>query len=193
MKRFSFVLLGLLLVLGVQSACRQTETQGEATRSELSADARKVVDYLVDDWNKKFRSTSIALAMQNLGLEGDALRLEVGDYLRQHTDLANNLKWWGANNYLLSNEEKIIAKYLITTFVGEKKLPTLQEASRAVGLPEARLSERLQFMAKAGFLKTASDSPLNYVLTEDYDTWGGPLRYNFHTVTVAGEKPFDVW
>ena len=34
---------------------------------------------------------------------------------------------------------------------------------------------------------------LGFALADEYQSWGGPLRYNFHTVRVAGERPFDVW
>ena len=91
---------GVLLVLGfgVSSVARA---------QELSGDAQRVVDYLLDDWAKQFRSTSIPLAMENLEMApSDAMRLEIGQHFRDHTDLANNLRFWGANNYIFTNEEK---------------------------------------------------------------------------------------
>ena len=38
-----------------------------------------------------------------------------------------------------------------------------------------------------------SDNEIRYSLVDNYNTWGGPLKYNYHTVTVEGEKPFGVW
>ena len=182
--------LALFLLLCI-FACSQEQRE---TETELSARGRQVVDYLLADWEQQFRSTSIALAMRNLGMDAaDELRLEVGDYFRGHTDLSNNLKWWGANNYLLSNDEKRIAKYLITTFEKEARLPDPQEAAAALELPESELRSRLAFMAKAGLLQEERAEKLGYVLAEGYGKWGGPLRYNFYTVAVADGKPFDVW
>ncbi len=160
----------------------------------LSPASQRVVDYLLDDWKKQFRSTSISLAMSNLGLEpNDSLRLEIGQYFRAHTDLANNLKWWGANNYILSNDEKLIAKYLLNTRRDEGRLPGLAELAGAVELSADRLKERLAFMAQAGLVVESSEEDLGYSLADGYQRWGGPLRHNFHTVEVEGEKPFDVW
>ena len=69
------------------------------TASGLSPYAQRVVDYLLQDWAKRFRSTSIPLAMANLEIPpNDALRLEVLAYFQQHTELADNLTWWGPNN-----------------------------------------------------------------------------------------------
>ena len=162
--------------------------------TELSTNAQKIVDYLLDDWQTQMHSTSIALAMKNLAMKpNDAVRLEVGKHFREKTDLANNLKWWGANNYILSNDEKLIAKYLINTYNDEKRIPDLQELSKAIGMSSSDLQGRLTFMAQVGLLQESSEEKLAYALTEKYNRWGGPLRYNFHTVTQVGEKAFDVW
>ncbi|MFQ5641541.1 MAG: hypothetical protein ACE5IR_26495 [bacterium] len=197
MKRkflFQIVLsLGCTLLFLFSCAQEKSEAQSESAVG-LSADAQKVVDYLLEDWNKQFRSTNIDMAMSNLGLPAnDDLRLQIGHHLREHTDLANNLKWWGANNYILNDDEKVIAKYLINTYDAEQHLPDVQETSEAVGFPESDLKARLAFMAQAGLLQQSSEEKLGYALSEGYGKWGGPFRYNFHTVAVAGEKPFGVW
>ena len=177
----------LLLAVGlvVSSAARA---------QELPANAQQVVDYLLDDWAKQFRSTSIPLAMMNLGIEpDDALRLEIGEHLRDRSDLATNLRFWGANNYILTNEEKRIAKFLIQTHEKEGRTPPLREVASAIGISQEHLRDRLAFMARAGLLRPDSGGELGFALTEDYEPWGGPLRHNFHTVRVEGERPFDVW
>ena len=158
------------------------------------AEGKQVIDYLLKDWQKRFRSTSIPLAMKNLGMKpDDDLRLKIGQHFRENTHIANNLKFWGANNYILSNDEKLIAKYLINTFEAEKRMPQMQELSKALEMSSDKLKDRLAFMAKAGLLERSDDGDLGYKLAEGYHRWGGPLRYNFHTVGIEGEKPFDVW
>jgi len=194
MKRKVFLLAALVLMIGsayLHSADRQEFR--EATPA-LSAEGQRIVDYLLEDWGKRFRSTSISLAMSNLEIKpDDDLRLQVGEYFRENSDLAKNLKWWGANNYILSNLEKRIAKYLIGTFNEEQRLPSLKELSQAIGVNEKELEDRLAFMARAGLLEESDDTKLSYILTKRYKRWGGPLRYNFHTVDIEGQKPFDVW
>lgn len=165
-----------------------------AAAQDLSADGQRVVDELVDEWASKFRSTDISLAMSNLGMEAnDDLRLEVGEHLRANPRLARPLRTWGANNYILGNDEKVIAKYLISFFEDKKQMPALGETEEAIGIPRDDLTARLEFMARAGFLKRTDDIGIGFSLGEDYETWGGPLRYNFHTVSVEGEKSFGVW
>ena len=160
---------------------------------QLSGDGQRIVDYLIDDWRKQFRSTSIPLAMDNLGIAADdAVRLEVLAHLHANTDLANNLTYWGPNNYVFSNEEKRIAKYLIHMQEREARAATEGEATEALEVDEAVLRERLPFMAATGFLEE-SDDPLGFSLAPGYKRWAGPLQHNFHTVTIEGERPFDVW
>ena len=191
--KFRF-LLWLILCAALLFSFVHEESNAKTKGTELSTNAQKVVDYMLEDWNQKFRSTNIAMAIDNVGLEqNDDLRLEIGEYLRGSTEIHNNLKWWGANNYILNNDEKIIAKYLSNTQDSEKRLPDLQETSKAAGLTETELKARLAFMAKAGLLGVSDETKLGYTLVENHNRWGGPFRYNFHTVAIAGEKAFDVW
>ena len=178
---------GLLFALsfGVSSSARV---------QELSADAERVVAYLLDDWAKQFRSTSIPLAMDNLDMEpDDGLRLQIGQHFREHAELARNLRFWGANNYILTNEEKRIAKFLIQTYEKQGRMSQHSEAARALEISPEHLRGRLAFMAQAGLLQRDSGQELGFALIAEYEPWGGPLRHNFHTVRVEGEKPFDVW
>ncbi|MCI0485331.1 MAG: hypothetical protein L0229_01895 [Blastocatellia bacterium] len=187
MRKKLILLIATVLVMGTLMPI------GAGTDS-LPAKGQQVVDYLLKDWQKQFRSTSIPLAMKNLGMKpDDGLRLKIGEYLRENTDIARNLKFWGANNYILSNEEKLIAKYLINTYETEKRMPGLQESSKALEMSSDKLKDRLAFMARAGLLERSGEGELRYKLAEGYGRWGGPLRYNFHTVEIEGEKPFDVW
>ncbi len=187
-------LLTLIAGIGLVALVGSKASAETADREEISAKARPVVEFLLADWNQQFRSTSVPLAMANLGMEpDDALRLEIAAYFRSHTELANNLKWWGTNNYILSNDEKLIAKYLLNTHRDQERLPGAPELAKAVALSEAEVASRLAFLTQAGLLEKSADSELGFSLTDGYPTWGGPLRYNFHTVSIEGQKPFDVW
>ncbi len=181
--------LSLLAVAGlVVLVARQADPQ------DLSPKAKQIVDYLLTDWSKQMHSTGIPLAMENLGLEpDDALRLELAEHFREHTEIANNLKFWGANNYILSDEEKRIAKQVINTFDMEEELPSMKALVQELAIPEERLRDRLHFLSDVGLLQEAAESPIGYELVRRYGRWGGPLRHNYHTITVGDDKPFGVW
>ncbi len=162
-------------------------------QSPLPEPAQKVVDYLLADWSKHMHSTSIAQAMANLGMEpDDDLRLQVGEHFRANPDLHFNLRSWAANNYILSDEEKRIAKFLIAHFEAEEELPETGLIAKALGIEAIEVERRTAFLSRAGFLQP-SDHGSDYRLTEKYRRWGGPLRFNYHTITIGEEDPFAVW
>ena len=195
--RNGVITLAMATVLSCLVPGWQAEAKtGVATQAEetLSSQASQVVAYLLEDWKKQFHSTNIPLAMSNLGLESnDDLRLEIGRYFRENTDLSNNLKWWGTNNYILSNEEKLMAKALLNTYRDEERLPLVAELAQVLDLPADRVRGRLAFLASAGLLVESEAEELGYALADGYKGWGGPLRYNFHTVSIEGQQPYDVW
>ena len=187
MKKVFSLLVAAVLVATVL-VTRQADAQ------ELSPKAEQIVDYLLTDWSKQMHSSSIPLAMENLGFEpDDALRLELAEHFRDHTEIANNLKFWGANNYILSHEEKRIAKQIINAFDLEEELPSMKALVQELAIPEERLQDRLRFLSDAGLLQEAAESPIGYELVRQYGRWGGPLRHNYHTVAIGDAKPFDVW
>ncbi len=132
--------------------------------------------------------------MDILGIKADDdLRFEIITHLRNNPDLANNLRYWGANNYLLTNNERRIAKYLLNTVRDNDKMPGIADMAEIIGLDEGQIKGRLAFLAKAGLIEAAKDSDNGYSLVADAELWGGPLRHNYHTVVVEGEDKFDVW
>lgn len=162
-------------------------------QSPLPERAQKVVDYLLEDWGKHMHSTSIAQAMANLRMDpDDDLRLQIGERLRANPDLHFNLRSWGANNYILSDEEKRIAKFLIAHFEAEEELPGTEVITKELGIEANEVKRRMAFLSRVGFLQPSEDES-DYRLTEKYRRWGGPLRFNYHTITVGGEDPFAVW
>ena len=159
----------------------------------LSTEGRQVVDYLFNDWKEQCRSTTIPQAMGNLGMKpDDAFRLQVIDYLRANLDQARNLRFWGPNNYLLTHDEKLIAKLLLNTYRDEDRLPSRQEISKRLHILEGEIGDRLAFLAQAGFLDAAQDPALGYALADWASQWGGPLRPTFPTIHVEGEPVCDV-
>ena len=185
------LLFSILLFFGLKYYSENQAVFGKG--GKLSSDAEKVVKYLLADWRKQFRSTDIATAMTNLGMkQDDKLRLSIAEHLRMNKGLAKNLRWWGPNNYILSNDEKRITKYLIHMIEREGGYPALAEAAISLDLSQKFLNRRLQFMEAVGIVKK-SGNKLKYSLVDNYNTWGGPLRYNYHTVSIEGEKPFGVW
>lgn len=191
-------LIALLAAMSLPGPGRElsamAETTEEASADELGPEAKRVVAYLIEDWSKSGRASSIARAMENLGLEpDDRLRFEVGEYLRAHRGLAQNLRAYGANYFILSNAEKILVKAIIFAEERGGPGPTREELAKKLKTSSADVSKRLAFLAETGLLRASSVKPLGFELVEGYARWSGPLGFNFHTVIVEDGKPFDVW
>ena len=75
----------------------------------------------------------------------------------------------------------------------KKGLPGSKELQDVIGITDKDLKNRLAFMEKAGFLQASNNAELGYTLSESYNKWGGPLRHNFHTVSIDDGNIFDVW
>ncbi len=199
MKRKLLTIIFIVLIFGYYFSFGQKDefsAKSEILSStrDLSVEGKKLADYLLDDWKKRFHSTSIPNAMSNLGMKSnDDLRLEVGQFFRDSTQLAKNLQWWGANNYIFNHDEKLIAKYLINNNDTKKELPGSKELQDEIGITDKDLKNSLAFMEKAGFLQSSDNVELGYTLAESFNRWGGPLRHNFHTVSIDDGSIFDVW
>lgn len=165
-----------------------------SSSGRLSNDAQKVADYLLADWSRRFHSTTIPQAMENMGMPvNDDVRLEVVKHFHANKSLAGNLWSWGPNNYVLTNEEKRVAKLLLNSQRDRGSLPTATEAVKTLGGNAAELRTRLAFMARAGFVVADKTADLGYTLADDANIWGGPLRHNYHTIIPEGEDKYDVW
>ena len=182
------ILTALLVAVAAMAA------PSDSAPAKLSLDAQKVVDYLVSDWGKRFHSTTIPHAMENMGMPiNNELRLEVVEHLHANKNLARNLWSWGPNNYLLTNEEKRVAKLLINSQRDTGTLPTTKEEVAKLGGTAMDLRNRLSFMARAEFVVADKTTDLGYALADNANIWGGALRHNYHTIMPDGEDKYDVW
>ncbi|MCH8327451.1 MAG: hypothetical protein IID15_02880 [Candidatus Marinimicrobia bacterium] len=190
MKLFRLTWLGSALLLPVALSAANADSPG----SELSASSQAVVDYLVADWGTQFHSTTIPHAMENMGMPvNDDARIEIIRHLRKNIKLSRNLSYWGANNYLFTNNERRIAKLLLNAERDGRGLPSLKSAAKTIGIAKKELTAMLGFMAKAEFLEADQGSGLGFKLAQKAALWGGPLRHNFHTIHISGKDKFDVW
>ena len=84
-------------------------------------------------------------------------------------------------NNLLSNTDKLITNYMIQIMESEGGYPTIAEAVKALKIDNKTLDERLAYLKKVGIFVSAKNS-IKYRLVDNYNTWGGPLRYNSHII-----------
>jgi hypothetical protein len=177
----------------------------EETWNRLSALEKQVINYLLTDWQKPYRSTNVEQAMRALGLEfSDTMRKNIAKYLEAaykdpDCDTAKcyqRLKMWGPLPFILTNHEKLIGRYLAMT----KEVRGILELATALEIPRREVQQGLGMLKDIGFLMEASSLPPGYILSDKYEdflAWKNPsgnpaLGFTFHAVTIKGEPEFNV-
>src|SRR5262249_50318070 len=123
----------------------------------LKTEDRKVVEYLLKDWNeweKDYSITSVDIAMSALGLAASGeTRFRIGNYLKNHSELHEVLRDWGWQTVVLTPNEKLIARTIVNAERDKKDVPAKSELARLVGVNEKEADDAVRTLARYGILK----------------------------------------
>ena len=184
---FAFVVLAASQVAG------QTAPQVTLTEKQ-----QRVLDYMLNDWNKQMRITGVELAMQNVGGQySPDDRYAIGIFLRNNPRLHRTLRTFGWETATLTPTEKLIARIVSRAERENQPPPTRQEFGRILEVSPDVVSDALKMLERFGTMRPdAAVKGLGYRMAEDrYQDWEGAMRITFmnHRVQVEGEKPFEVY
>ncbi len=162
--------------------------------AELSGDEAAVLDYLRAQWDKLFRLATVAQAVAALGLPwDDAARLRLGDYLLAHPALHPLLERWGVLTFVLTEDEKLLARALLQRAVdgrGRVERDTLAATLKRTVAAVERGANALQH---TGLLTWREErGAIVYAFASNWPERVGPLAFAFHTVTLEGGEQFNV-
>ncbi len=156
----------------------------------LLPNEKRVVDFLRAEWEQDFRITTIQQAADALGLPGeDSLRLRVGRHLAADPGLNSKLERWGPVAFILTEEEKLLARCLQRQGRTTGALPSSQELSEVLGQSTAAVDAGLEILMDLGLLVRQADT---CVLAKDFEEQAGALGFNFHTVLLESGERFNV-
>ena len=164
----------------------------------LTDKQQKVLDYMLNDWNKQMRITGVELAMQNVGgpYSPDD-RYAIGIFLRNNPRLHRTLRTFGWETATLTPTEKLIARIVSRAERENQPPPTREEFARILEVSPDAVSGALKMLERFGIMRPdAAVKGLGYRMAEDrYEDWEGAMRITFmnHRVQVEGEKPFEVY
>ncbi len=164
----------------------------------LSDKQQRVLDYMLNDWNKQMRITGVELAMQNVGGRySPDDRYAIGVFLRNNPRLHRTLRTFGWETATLTPTEKLIARIVSRAERENQSPPTRQEFARILEVSPDVVSDALKMLERFGIMRRdAAVKGLGYRMAEDrYQDWEGAMRITFmnHRVQVEGEKPFEVF
>jgi len=164
----------------------------------LTDKQQRVLDYMLNDWNKQMRITGVELAMQNVGGQySPDDRYAIGVFLRNNPRLHRTLRTFGWETATLTPTEKLIARIVSRAERENQPPPTREEFARILQVSQDAVTDALKMLERFGIMRPdAAVKSLGYRMAEDrYQDWEGAMRITFmnHRVQVEGEKPFEVF
>jgi hypothetical protein len=147
----------------------------------LTAQERRIVGILYNDWRDLLRCTTIDQAMERAGVPfSQESRIRIADFLR-HDPAAAKLMRWDLAAYVLTNEEKLFARLAMRSahsglIPHPDELDTANVEWWSAGIPEAL--ETLQWL---GFLRRGL---AGYELAPDHARFLSGIGFYFHEVML---------
>src|SRR5215467_8578032 len=116
---------------------------------KLTDKQQKVLDYMLNDWNKQMRITGVELAMQNVGGQYSADdRYAIGIFLRNNPRLHRTLRTFGWETVALTPTEKLIARIVSRSERERQDPPAREELARTLQLSPAALTAALRMLER---------------------------------------------
>jgi hypothetical protein len=152
----------------------------------LTAEETRVVELLWDDWRDVLRCTSIDQAMERAGTTfSHAQRLRIAKFLLRDPQ-ADPLMRWQPTTYVLTNQEKLIARRILRLRREGAAVPQPDKASRDIfGLDDENVLQAFETLRWLGFLQKTDDA---YQLAQDYARFLQGLGFYFHEVSLSARK-----
>ncbi len=169
-----------------------------AITSNLSPEEMRIVEYLIEDWKKRYRVTNIKQGIEAFGLAyQNEMRMRISSYLKvvyaRSAIFSERLKKWGPETFILTNEEKLVARCLLLNFKRFRTLPMKTEIEQAVDLDQEQVNIALDVLYWLGFIdKYRNCDPLKNRLSRNYEKFLQGLGFTFHTVTLENGIKFNV-
>jgi hypothetical protein len=142
-------------------------TIGQAAdrKDRLTEKEKRVIDYLVHDWDEDYSATSVDLAMDAVGVkQSDETRFHIGSYIKEHPELHEVIRRWSWVTFVLTADEKLIARALINAQRDGKPAPSIAEIAKAVSVNDDRVKHGPHTQVGGWGSRLFRDGP-NQVLT----------------------------
>jgi hypothetical protein len=154
----------------------------------------RILTHLQEQWADRLHLTTVAQAQAGLGLPPESeVRRALGRYLLAHPNVHPAVARWGAPAFALTEDEKLLGRYLTARATDGNGRCTLDETAGALARSRADIEAGLGTLASLGLLTWEQDGGvLRYRLAPDLHQRLGPLGWTFHTVEVEGEGRFNV-
>ena len=181
----------LLIALTLAAAIAGQATAG--AKDKLKPDDQRVVTYLLGDWGKDYSVTSVDIAMRAVKVKDtDETRFRIGSYIKAHPELHEVIRRWGWVTLVLTPDEKLIARALISAERDGKPAQSIGEIAKAVVVSEDQVKRSLLMLERYEIIKRDSTrGGAGFSVVPRYVKWEPRLDFLFHQVTLADGRQFN--
>lgn len=158
-------------------------------------DERRVLEYLINDWNSDSAITSVDVAMDALKMRpSDEVRFRIGSHIKTHPELHATVRKWGWETIVLTPTEKLVARGIVNPERDKHAPPSKADLAKMVGTSERDVNRAVEMLARYDILKfDPSVGGIGYVTTKPrYTNWPQWLDFQFHRVSLASGRTFCV-
>jgi hypothetical protein len=154
----------------------------------LMAEETRVVEILLGDWGDLLRCTAIHQAMERVGLPfSHAIRLRIAEFLIGDA-AASGLMRWASSIYVLTNDEKLIARRAVRLWRQGRPIPQPDEDEwRKADRNADQIGHAFEMLAWLGFMRKTAG---RYEIAENAESFLRGLGFYFHEVVLCarGER-----
>jgi hypothetical protein len=149
----------------------------------LARDERRVIEVLLEDWKDLLRCTAIDQAVARVGVPfSHASRLRIAEFLVGDT-AASGLMRWAPTTYVLTNEEKLIARSVLRFWRQGARTPQPGEDEwLQSGWAADRIQTAFAAMTWLGFMRQTGG---RYELADNWESFLKGLGFYFHEVVLT--------
>jgi hypothetical protein len=158
---------------------------------------RKLIDTLLVMWSVKGHLTSIDQAAKMLGVTvSDSVRADMFKKLNGNLTISEKLSRYRPATFVLTNREKLIAQYIISSEKKNSEFPSLKQITADLTIAEPELKSRLKFLADIGLLYDLGQSDaankLGYSFGGNLSDFTFDMGLRYHVFYVDNKLPFNV-
>jgi len=156
---------------------------------DLSPKEQEAVQVLLQDWQDILRCTTIDQALERVGIPfTHERRMAIAVFLLESPEIQEAMRWHPAT-YLLTNDEKLIARALLRCEKNSQPLPAAADIAQALSLSEERVQEGLAALTWVGFLRKTDGQGV--CLAPDYRQFLTGLGLYYHEVVLESGERFN--
>jgi len=161
-------------------------------KTTLTAQEKKVIDFLVNDWGNDYSVTSVDIAMEAVGVKpSEETRFRISSHIKAHPELHEVIRRWGWVTLVLTPDEKLIARALTNAERDGKPQPTVSEIAKAVGVADAQVDRGLLMLERYEIVQRSATKRAGYKVVPRYIKWEPRLDFIFHTVSLDSGRQFN--